>query len=146
MEILYWHWIVFGIGLVLLELMIPSFTALWFGLGAVSVGLILIMMPSLTLTIQITMWALISAFLTTLWFKFLKPDLKHGGQVVLSDVEGEKGLVIIKPLASRCGKVRFSTPLLGVDEWEFQTEGEVEIGDQIQVVDVKNNILIMRKN
>jgi len=145
MEILYWHWIVFGIGLVLLELMIPSFTALWFGLGAVAVGLVLLAIPSMTLTIQITIWALVSAVLTTLWFKFLKPDLKHGGQISLSDVEGEMGLVIIKPVENRNGKVRFSTPLLGIDEWEFQTEGRVEIGDQIQVVEVKDNILIMRK-
>ncbi|RYZ92270.1 MAG: NfeD family protein, partial [Moraxellaceae bacterium] len=29
-----WHWVVLGIGLILFELMLPSFTALWFGVAA----------------------------------------------------------------------------------------------------------------
>ena len=33
-NILWWHWIVLGIILVLMELVVPSFTIFWFGLGA----------------------------------------------------------------------------------------------------------------
>ena len=39
-ELLYWHWLVFGMLLVAAEIFIPSFTVLWFGLGALVVGLL----------------------------------------------------------------------------------------------------------
>ena len=35
MQMLYWHWLVFGILLVIAEIFIPSFTIMWFGLGAI---------------------------------------------------------------------------------------------------------------
>jgi membrane protein implicated in regulation of membrane protease activity len=38
MQMLYWHWLVFGILLVIAEIFIPSFTIMWFGLGAYSGG------------------------------------------------------------------------------------------------------------
>ena len=37
MEILWWHWLIGGLILIGLELVIPSFTIIWFGLGAVLV-------------------------------------------------------------------------------------------------------------
>jgi len=146
MELLYWHWIVFGISLVLFELIIPSFTALWFGLGAIFVGLLLVISPELSLTLQISGWAGVSAALTLMWFKVLKPSHKIVGKVSLQDVDGEIGLVITKPSDNRLGKVRFSTPLKGHDEWEFKAEETVNIGDQIQVINISENILIMKKH
>jgi len=145
MELLYWHWVIIGIGLILLELFIPSFTALWFGLGAVFVGLVLAFEPSLSLTVQVSMWASTSAVLTLLWFKYLKPAPKHGETILLSDVEGEIGLVLTKPTASRSGKVRFATPLLGLDEWDFQSDDNIDIGDQVEVTNVQDGVLIMSK-
>lgn len=145
MEILYWHWVVLGIGLILLELVIPSFTALWFGLGAIAVGLMLVFDPEFSLTVQIASWAIISAGLTTLWFKYLKPSNKKTHDITQNDVEGEMGLVIVKPTSHRNGKVRFSIPLLGMDEWDFKTEDEVDIGDQIQIVNIEKGLLIAIK-
>jgi len=34
-KILYWYWLVFGMLLIIAEIFIPSFTVLWFGLGAI---------------------------------------------------------------------------------------------------------------
>jgi len=146
MELLYWYWIVFGIGLVLFELVIPSFTALWFGLGAILVGLLLVISPGLSLTVQVSCWALVSSALTFIWFKVLKPSHRIQGTISLKDVDGEVGLVIIKPSDSRLGKVRFSTPLKGHDEWEFRTEDTVNIGDQIQVINISEHTLVMKKH
>jgi len=145
MELFYWHWVVFGIGLVLFELIIPSFTALWFGLGAIFVGLLLVISPELSLTLQISCWAGVSAALTFTWFKVLRPSHKIVGNVSLHDVDGEIGLVISKPSANKLGKVRFSTPLEGYDEWEFKIEESVHIGDQVQVINISENILVMKK-
>ena len=37
----YWYWLVFGMALMAVEIFLPSFTALWFGSGAIVVGLLL---------------------------------------------------------------------------------------------------------
>ena len=46
-KILYWHWLVFGMILMLLELAIPSFTIFWFGLGGVVIGLLMLVFVDL---------------------------------------------------------------------------------------------------
>ena len=38
LELVYWHWLVLGMLLVGFEIFVPSFTVLWFGLGAVVVA------------------------------------------------------------------------------------------------------------
>ena len=40
----YWHWLVFGMILVMAELAIPSFTIFWFGLAGLLVGIILFLL------------------------------------------------------------------------------------------------------
>jgi membrane protein implicated in regulation of membrane protease activity len=53
MVIEWWHWMVRGVGLILLELAIPAFLFIWFGLGAVMVGLVMLAAPSLHLAAQL---------------------------------------------------------------------------------------------
>ena len=41
LQFLWWHWVVLGIVLVLLELAVPTFFLVWFGVGAIVVGIAL---------------------------------------------------------------------------------------------------------
>mgnify|MGYP000075370897 CR=1 FL=1 len=45
MDFEWWHWIVLGLGLVVAELAVPAFFIIWFGLGALLVGLVLLVVP-----------------------------------------------------------------------------------------------------
>jgi len=147
-EILYWHWIVFGIGLMLLEIVLPSFTALWFGAGAVLVGLLLSLFPTMTTTLQVVLWTTFSILLTFLWFKYLKPLAIDRTKAGLSReaIVGEVGQVLATPNEDRRGKMRFPAPVLGSDEWQFISEDELAIGDRVRVTDVSGNSLIVTKN
>ena len=145
MTLLYWHWIVFGIFLILLELVIPSFTALWFGIGGVLVGLVLYAVPDLSLTVQITAWAISSAILTSIWFKLLKPSRQKIVLPTLNEIEGDIGVTILPPSGTRAGRVRFSTPIKGYDEWDFKSDDALEVGDAVKVTGIAENQLIMKK-
>ena len=68
-----WHWFVLGIILMLSELILPAFAALWFGIAAIMVGVLLWLFPIMSLNIQIVMWIILSILCTILWFKFIKP-------------------------------------------------------------------------
>ena len=68
-----WHWFVLGIALILSELMLPAFAALWFGIGAILVGVLLWLFPSMGQTAQIITWIILSVLATVFWFKYIKP-------------------------------------------------------------------------
>ena len=55
----WWHWIVLGIALVIAELAVPAFFIIWFGLGALLVGLAMLAVP-LGATAQIGLWVVAS--------------------------------------------------------------------------------------
>lgn len=145
--VLYWHWIAFGMLLILAELFIPSFTIFWFGLGAILVGLILLIAPELSVNWQLFLWGLASIGFTFLWFRFLKPRMIDKTKAGLSREAalGESGQVIRTPIAGERGVVRFSTPLLSSDEWPFICDQEVVAGDRVFVRDVSGNTLIVEK-
>lgn len=146
-KLLYWHWLVFGMVLIIAEIFIPSFTILWFGLGGIIVAVILWFLPHLKLSWQLFIWAMASSAFTFLWFKFFKPLMKDRTKAGVSReaVLGERGQVIRVPQEGKRGIVRFSTPLLGAEEWPFICEEGTVSGDRVFVKDISGNTLIVAK-
>ena len=35
-----WHWVVLGVALMLIELVVPTFAAIWFGIAAIMVSIL----------------------------------------------------------------------------------------------------------
>ena len=146
-KLLYWYWLIFGMILIMAELFIPSFTIFWFGLGAILVAGILLMLPGLAISWQLLVWAVASCIFTFLWFKLFKPLMADRTKAGISReaILGESGQVISIPEQEKRGMVRFSTPLLGNDEWPFICEQELVIGDRVTVKDISGNTLIVAK-
>lgn len=146
-EILPWHWIVFGIALMVSEMFLGSFFILWFGAAAVVVGAVLFFVPTLATTWQILLWTILSSALAWGWFKYLKPLSIDKTKAGLSKeaITGEVGQVLVVPTAEKRGKLRFPAPILGADEWIIISEEKLELGDRVGVVDVSGNSLIVKK-
>ena len=144
MVIEYWHWIVFGLFLIGFEVVVPSFTILWFGAGAIVAGIVLAISP-ISLTAQVVIWTLSSIGFTVFWFKFLKPLSNNRTTAGLPSkaIIGETGLVIKEASAEHRGIMRFITPKLGSDEWPIICEDGVKVGDRVKVVSVSGNALIV---
>ena len=117
MELVYWHWIVLGIVLMLAEIFIGSFFIFWFGAAAVVVGLSLTIAPSISASTQLIFWTLLSLVFAVAWFRFLKPLSKDVTKAGLSReaLIGEIGQVLSVPNGDKRGMVRFPAPLLGSD-------------------------------
>lgn len=146
-ELLYWHWIVAGIALMLAEIFIGSFFILWFGAAAVVTGLAVALIPSLNPVIQVVTWGILSTALAVLWFKYFKPLSKDRTKAGLSKeaLQGEIGQVIDAPSGDSKGTIRFPAPLLGNDEWLIISEDSLVIGDRVSVIDLSGNALIVKK-
>jgi inner membrane protein len=147
LKILYWYWLVFGMLLIIAELFIPSFTIFWFGLGAIVAAICLLAMPELAFSWQLFIWAIGSCLFTLLWFKYFKPRMTDRTKAGISReaVMGESGQVILAPSEKRRGVVRFTTPVLGADEWPFICNGAVASGDRVVIKDISGNTLIVEK-
>ena len=143
----YWHWLVFGIVLIALEAVLPSFVAFWFGVGAVLVGVIMLAAP-LDFTLQLLVWLGFSGTALIAWFRWIRPNMRDRTTSGLAreSIMGETGMVIRLPQEHRRGMLKFSTPKLGAEEWEFICDGSVSVGDRVQVRDISGNTLIVTKH
>mgnify|MGYP001820915439 FL=1 len=144
-QMLYWHWLVIGMLLIIGEIFVTSFTMFWFGLGGLVVALVLGLAPELSLTWQLLIWAVSSAVFTLLWFKLVRPRMKDRttAGIARESAIGESGQVIKAPVEGHRGVVRFTTPLLGSDEWSFICEAPVVAGDRVFVKDISGNTLVV---
>lgn len=145
-QMLYWHWLVLGVLLIIGEIFIPSFTILWFGLGALVVGLVALLID-MPFSIQVLLWTISSVLFTVLWFRLIKPKMeaRNNDGLARESAIGESGLVIKLPAGQSNGKVRFSTPVLGEDEWEFSCDTDVELGDRLHIKEISGNVLVVAK-
>src|SRR5687768_13411579 len=142
MNLLWWHWMVLGIVLVLLELAVPAFFLVWFGVGALIVGLIVLVFPALSFASQIIVWSACSLAFIWLWFRVFKPNMhKTRAGMSRGALVGEIGLVTrdIRPFEK--GQIRFQKPILGDDLWEALAEVEIRAGERVRVLDVEGNTL-----
>ena len=145
-QMLYWHWLVLGLLLVVGEIFIPSFTILWFGLGALVVGLVELLIP-MSLSVQILLWTVSSVVFTLVWFKIIKVKMAQGnrGEEARNDAIGASGLVTKLPTQSTQGRIRFSTPVMDSDEWKFSCDSIVELGDRLHIKEVSGDFLVVTK-
>lgn len=143
-EVLWWYWVVFGLVLVALELIIPSFTIVWFGLGACCVGLVMLPLPGLPLAGQLLLWAAASTAWTVFWFRWLKPRMTDRTKAGMSKdaIIGEIGIVVqpVQPPHVK-GRIRFVIPLLGDEEWPCICDEALKLGDEARVVDIEGHVL-----
>ena len=146
MTIEWWHWMVLGVVLVLLELAIPAFFVVWFGLGALIVGLVLVAAPASSLPIQLIVWIAASLAFVFAWFKVFKVHV-HRTRAGLSKGQfaGEVGLVTreIKPFQK--GQIRFQKPILGSETWEAIADEDLAPGERVHVLSVEGNLLRVRR-
>ncbi|OTG93022.1 NfeD family protein [Acinetobacter sp. ANC 3832] len=141
-----WHWFVLGILLILSELILPAFAAIWFGIAAIAVCILYLLFPWMSFTVQIICWIVLSIACTVLWFKFIKPlsiDKTKAGMPREATI-GQTGMVIQTGLAHDQIRVRFPMPVLGSDEWNCRTLSPVQVGDRVRVIDILGNDLVVQ--
>ncbi len=143
----YWLWISAGFALMIAEVFIGSFFVFWFGLAAVLVGFVLLLVPELAMAAQVTIWALLSGLMALGWFRYVKPLARDRTKAGLSReaLIGQVGQILKPPTEEGRGTIRFPAPVLGSDEWQILSEDPLTMGDRAHVVDLSGNALIVRK-
>lgn len=135
MEIAWWHWIAGGILLVLAELAVPAFFLIWFGFGALLVGVIVLLAP-ISLAAQFTLWGVASGAMVFFWFRYFKnPDRTKAG-ISKEAFLGESGLIVKEVSEMHKGQIRFQKPILGAETWPVIADETISAGERAHIVDV----------
>ncbi len=144
-NVLYWHWIIFGILLITIELFAPVFVMLWLGAAGIIVG-VLSLVIDLDFSTQLILWACLSTLFLFLWHKFISPKMTDRTLAGLSKeaIVGQIGMVVFFSRDQGRGKLKFPAPIVGNDEWEFIHNGPLANGDKVQVTDISGNSLIVK--
>lgn len=105
----YWHWLVLGFGLLVLEMFLPTgFILLWLGAAAVIVGGIVWLVPSLDWQVEVAIWGLLSVAAILAWRHFKPmgyadelPTLNRRGHSYVGRV-----FTLQEPIVNGIGKLR----------------------------------------
>lgn len=137
----WWHWIVLGLGLAMTELAVPAFFIVWFGIGAIAVGIVLLVVPGLAIATQILLWAILSTVLVIFWFRYLKPRTVSSVGTSAAQLVGEVGILLSDLGPQTRGFVRFQKPVLGADRWECYADQHIKMGERVRIVRVEGSFI-----
>lgn len=141
-----WHWLILGLLLIILELFLTSFVSLSIGLSAMVVALLSWLLP-LNWFVWLIVWLALSVIFTVIGFKFIKPYLKNRttAGTGLGVIVGQTGMIVVSPQHNNLGKIRFSVPVFGSDEWSCRSRQSfsLQVGERVVVVDVIGNELLV---
>ena len=133
-HIVFWHWWILAGLLLILELTAPAFFFLWLGIAAASVGLILLVFPSIDLETQLILFAITSIVAVLAWRKYREtrpattdqPNLNRRGQQYIGRV-----FSLSTPIANGVGKVT-------VDDSTWKVKGpDLPVGTHIKVTGIE---------
>ncbi len=137
----WWHWVVLGLCLAMVELAVPAFFIIWFGIGAIGVGIALLAAPDLAVATQMLIWTGLSSVLVGVWFRYLKPRTVTAVGTSAASVSGEVGVLVADISPETRGQVRFQKPVLGSDVWECYADSKIKAGERVRVIVVEGNFI-----
>ncbi len=137
--VLWWHWIVFGIALLIWDMSMGTFFILGLGVAAIIVGVVDMFLDT-SFTIELTIWMILSILAIAAWFKWFREEpVTDSGQsnyrldtlgVVMEDIQPH----------SR-GKVTFDTPVLGNTSWHAISKVDIDKGTRVKIVQINGQLI-----
>jgi membrane protein implicated in regulation of membrane protease activity len=133
MDIVFWHWWVLGLLLLVAEMLSPTgFFLLWIGAAAVLVGVVAWLMPTLGWEVEVMMFGVLSVASFFVWKRFRpalaasdQPSLNRRGHSYVG-----RSFTLTAPIVNGVGK-------LHVDDSQWRISGpDADAGTQVKVVAV----------
>jgi len=141
-ELVFWHWWILAILLVILETLAPGVIFLWLGIGAGATGLVLLAQPGMAWEFQLMVFAVLSVcsgIAGRIWIarrplETDEPNLNRRGSQYVGRV-----FTLDDPIVNGVGKVK-----VGDSHWRISGE-DMPGGSQVTVGDVEGATLKVEK-
>ena len=131
----YWHWYILGVALIIIEMLAPTFFALWVAISAFLTGTILYLMPGLAWEYQVIIFAVLSIVSILAWHQYYvknpiatdEPLLNRRGEQYIGRV-----MTLKEPIEDGQAKIR-------LDDSTWKIEGDdCPSGTKIRIVSLNN--------
>ena len=138
LEIVFWHWWVLGVALLIFELLAPGVFFMWIGQSAFVVGAITALLPVLAWQGQHFLFSVLSIVSVVLWRIYLKKHPTQTDRPLLNRRSAQyigRVFTLEEPIVNRRGKIKG-------DDSIWKREGEdCPAHIQVKVVSVNGVVL-----
>lgn len=137
-DIVYWHWLIIAVALIILEILIPGAYFLWMGISAVVVGGAMFVFPQMPILVQILIYAVLSVITVVMYKSYRKknpvvtdePALNRRGEQYIG-----RSFTLKEPIVNGEGKIT-------VDDTTWKISGmDMPAGMVVRVVAVEGATL-----
>jgi len=132
----YLHWLVFGLALVIVELILWSMFLLWIGASAITISIVFYLYPEVSAGLQVLSFVLLSAVSTLLAKKYFP----------VKTVDDELSINAKNHIGKECTVVSIENNIikvrLGESLW-FAKGCEMSVGQKVRIVDTDLSTLIV---
>ncbi len=137
-EIEFWNWWVAAIVLIVVEVFAPGTVALWMGISAAVVGLLLLAIPDLTWQIQFLVFAVLSVATVVAWRAY---QLRHP-TVTDQPALNRRGEQYVGRMFTLSEAIVNGTGKIHVDDTMWKVDGaDLPEGTQVRVTGVAGTVL-----
>lgn len=132
-HIIYWHWLILAVILIILEILIPGGYFLWMGVSAAAVGGVMFVFPETFALVQVLIFAVLSVTTVMLYKSYQKnnpvvtdePALNRRGEQYIGRI-----FTLTEPIVNGVGKIK-------VDDSSWKINGaNAEAGTRVRIVAV----------
>ena len=137
-DIIYWHWLILAVALIILEILMPGAYFLWMGISAVVVGAVMFVFPTTTFLVQVLIFAILSVITVMMYRSYRKENPLVTDEPALNR-RGEKYIdqkfTLTEPIVNGEGKIK-------VDDSTWKVVGmDMPAGMIVRVVSVESTTL-----
>ncbi|MEQ1767365.1 MAG: NfeD family protein [Methylotenera sp.] len=142
-----WVWGTIGLILLAAEMATGTLYGLWFGIAALIIGVLTWLVPGLSVSVQLLLFAVLSIGSLFIWRTYYKKTETHSrvGQAQGEEI-GRVGLIIEAVGPTQNGRIQFTQGVMGSREWTAVANKAIEVGSQAEVVAVEGNSLRVKSH
>jgi len=139
-NIIYWHWLILAVVLIILEMLIPGAYFLWMGVSAIFVGALMYVFPEMVFLIQILIFAVLSVISVIMYRSYRKnnpivtdePALNRRAEQYVG-----QSFTLAEPIVNGKGRIK-------VDDSTWKITGaDIDAGETVRVIAVEGSTLIV---
>lgn len=135
----FWHWLVFGLLLLVAEIFVFGAVLMWFGFAAILVGILAFFVPALIWMPSLALWAFLSLSLAFGWHLYRKSHPAKSSTTTINR-RGEqivgRHFTLMKDVVNGVGE-------LHVDDtrWKIVSHHDLPTGSKVKVIAVEGTSL-----
>jgi len=142
-DIIYWHWLILAVVMIILEMLMPGAYLLWMGVSAIFIGALMYVFPEMVFLVQILIFAMLSVISVVMYRSYRKknplvtdePALNRRGEQYIG-----RTFTLEEPIMNGAGKIK-------VDDSTWKISGaDMEAGVNVRVVASEGTTLIVEES